>query len=81
MTFKEKYEAERRWSDKVMIMEIYHLTMSHRQKGWTLTKTATHFEVSVGLVSENLRLAKAMHKSDKFLRCETRQEALKKLNG
>ncbi len=62
-------------------MEIYHLAMTTREKRWTITKTAEHFNVSIGLVSENLRLAHAMHVDEKIIKCESRQEALKKLVG
>jgi hypothetical protein len=79
MTFKELYTNESTWHGKVTVMEIYHLTMCHREKGWTLTKTAKHFECSIGLVSENLRLAYAIHSDDKILKCESRQVALKKI--
>lgn len=81
MTFVEKYQRESTWHAKVIVMEIYHLTMNHRSKGWTLKRTAEHFNVSIGLVSENLRLAHALHINDKLLKCESRNEALKKLNG
>ncbi len=64
-----------------MIMEIYHLAMSSRERRWTISKTAAHFDVSIGLVSENLRLAHAMHEDAKIIKCESRQEALKKLVG
>jgi hypothetical protein len=62
-------------------MEVYHLAMSVRVSNWTISKTAIEFKVSVGLVSENLRLAQLIHKDEKILRCSTRQDALKKLNG
>jgi hypothetical protein len=78
MTFKARYNAETTWHGKVTVMEIYHLAMCQREKGWTITKTAEHFECSIGLVSENLRLAQAIHTSEKLLQCESRQEALKK---
>lgn len=79
MTFKERYQQEVTWHGRAMIMEIYHLAMLQRERGWNITKTAQHFEVSIGLVSENLRLANAMHVDEKIIKCETRQEALKKL--
>jgi hypothetical protein len=81
MTFKDRYSQESTWHGKVTVMEIYHLAMSQRVKGWTISKTAEHFECSIGLVSENLRLAQAIHSDEKFLKCESRQEALKRLNG
>lgn len=81
MTFKERYILETTWHGKAMIMEIYHLTMLSRVKTWTITKTAKHFGVSIGLVSENLRLAHAFHSDNNLMQCESRQDALKRLNG
>lgn len=81
MTFLERYAQESTWHGKVLVMEIYHLAMAHRQRGWTITKTAESFGCSIGLVSENLRLAHAIHVNEKILKCESRQDALKKLNG
>ena len=81
MTFPERYQQESTWHGKAMVMEIYHLTMTHHIKGWTIKLTAEHFGVSIGLVSENLKLAHALHINERLVKCETRQEALKKLNG
>ncbi len=81
MTFLEKYNQETTWYGKATVMEIYHLAQTIRHKGWTISKTAQAFEVSVGLVSENLRLAQAIHVNERILKCESRQEALKRLNG
>lgn len=81
MTFLERYNSETTWHGKVMIMEIYHLAMSSRSKNWTITKTAEHFQVSIGLVSENLRLANALHVDHNLFSLLTRQDALKRLNG
>lgn len=81
MKFHEKYHQESTWHGKAMIMEIYHLAMSNSDDGWTIKHTARDFGVSTGLVSENLRLAVAIHKNESIMKCETRQEALKKLNG
>jgi hypothetical protein len=81
VTFTEKYYAETTWHGKVLVMEIFHLAMSVRASDWTLRKTAQEFGVSVGLVSENLRLAQLIHRNEKILKCNTRQDALKKLNG
>lgn len=59
-------------------MEIYHLAMSHREKGWTQTNTARDFNVSIGLVSENLRLAHLIHSHSNIIHCKSRQEAIEK---
>lgn len=61
-------------------MELFHLAMCHREKGWTIGKTADSFNVSIGLVSENLKLAHAFHEFDGLMTHRTRQEALKWLN-
>lgn len=81
MTFVEKYSNESTWHGKALVMEIFHLAMIHRVKGWTVTKTAEEFQCSIGLVSENLRLALAIHSNDKILQCKSRQDALKHLNS
>jgi hypothetical protein len=62
-------------------MELYHLAMSQREKGWTITKTAQQFNCSIGLVSENLKLASAIHIKPSLLKIESRQDALKRING
>lgn len=79
MTFKEKYHKEDTWYGRVMVMELYHLTMTHRIKRWTLAKTAEYFECSVGLVSENLKLAHAFHINHELIKFDTRQQALDKI--
>lgn len=81
MTFLEKYQACETWHEKVIVMGLYHLAMSSRNKGWTLVKTAEDFGCSIGLVSENLKLAHAIHNNERLMKCSSRQEALKKLNG
>lgn len=79
MTFLEKYNEEKTWFGKVIVMEIYHLTMTHRLKNWTITATAEQFGCSTGLVSENLRLAQAIHFDSKVIEIPSRNEALRKI--
>lgn len=62
-------------------MEIYHLAVLTKFPDWTIAKTADVFNVSIGLVSENLKLALAMHTDHNLHRCESRQQALKKVKG
>ncbi len=81
MTFLEKYNSESTWHGKALVMEIYHLAMRSRSKNWTITQTATDFGVSIGLVSENLRLANMIHNHPKILECPSRQDAIRKMNG
>ena len=79
MNFKDRYSIEDTWHGKVMIMEIYHFAMRHREKEWKLIQTADYFDVSIGLVSENLQLALAIHTNEAILKCETRYAALHKI--
>jgi hypothetical protein len=79
VTFQEKYRQCSRWQDKVTIMNLYHgLALSHYST-WTIRQTASVFDVSIGLVSENLRLASALDAGSTVINCTTRQEALTKL--
>ena len=78
-TFREKYEACKTWQEKVMVMEIFHMASKMKDCRWTLSMTAEIFNVSVGLVSENLRLADALHRQPKLMKVETRADALNKI--
>jgi len=81
MTFLERYQQEDTWHGRAMIMEIYHLAMRVKIRNWTISKTAAHFNVSIGLVSENLRLAHAIHADPSLIKIATRQLALKKVGS
>lgn len=80
MTFVERYRIADRWQDKVLVMNLYHTAATEMNDGWTIKQTATVFEVSIGLVSENLRLADAIDKGSDITKCATRQEALTKVD-
>lgn len=79
MTFVERYQVAETWVDKVLIISIYHTAMTRGSSEWTIRKTASVFEVSVGLVSENIRLANAIDSGLPITECNTRQEALTKI--
>jgi hypothetical protein len=79
VTFLDKYKEAATWYDKAAVMEIYHLAMCQRDKTWTVGKTAQYFECSIGLVSENLKLAHHIHSQPKLLKISTRQDALRKI--
>jgi hypothetical protein len=80
MTFVERYRIADKWQDKVLVMNLYHITATKISKDWTIRKTATVFEVSIGLVSENIRLADEIdHNNFEVTNCATRQDALSKL--
>jgi hypothetical protein len=75
-----KYRGEDRWWGKVILMEVYHLSMQSSNTDWTLTDTAKYFDVSVALVSENIKLAKAMHVQKGIIHCKSRVEALRRVS-
>lgn len=80
MTFIERYDGEDTWYGKAIVMGIYHTVMTQKDKTWSLRDTAEYFECSIGLVSENIRLAKALDQPERgLLLCKSRVEALKKL--
>lgn len=81
MTFLERYNQETTWQGKATVMGLYHLAMKQRHKSWTITLTAEYFGVSIGLVSENIQLADAMHKWEIIGKQRTRNEALRCLAG
>ena len=81
MTLREKYYRVNSWSDKVTVMELHHLRMKHQNPKYTISQTALYFGVSLGLVSENLRLASLMHTTPEILHCANRQEALKYISA
>lgn len=79
MNHRERYANEPTWHGRVTIMELYHLTMSFHDSNWTLKRTAEFFNVSISLVSENIRLGYAISLDPDLLNCKTRIEALKKV--
>ena len=79
MTFLDRYHNEERWWAKVTYMEIYHLFMTSCDKKWTIQDTADIFEVSKSLVSENLKIAEAIHNDSTIMDCESRNEALRRI--
>ena len=62
-------------------MGLFHITMRERDPHWSVTSTANYFDCSIGLASENIKLADAIHSHPKILRCETRQDAIKFLGS
>lgn len=75
MTFRERYERSESWSEKVTIMELFHIQMKERQH-WNMRKTAKYFDVSLALVGENIRLARAIHANEKVAELKDRKTAL-----
>jgi hypothetical protein len=85
LTFKEKYnEPNLTWQQKAILIALYHTVMHERYSTWTLRDTAIHFEVSIGLVSENIKLAKYIDNlkyGKKLMKLDTREKGLKYIYG
>jgi hypothetical protein len=73
---KEKYNSTQSWSEKVRIMGLYHLCQLEINNKWTIQNTANYFKVSMGLASENLRLAELFTDFPDLANQETRKDAL-----
>lgn len=52
---------------------------ANKNQIWNLAKTAAVFNVSVGLVSENLKLANAIHLNEDVMNEPNRQAALDRI--
>jgi len=73
MTYKEQYQKHDTWQDRVRIMNLFHCLQVAKQKKWGMKETSVYFEVSIGLVSENLLLARNL---DKCKHIEFRNDAI-----
>jgi len=80
-TFKEKYDNEVRWPGKIIIMELYHLTQLHHNPKHTCAMTAKYFGIGKSTVSENLKIAKAIHDGNPIDKLKTREEASCAINN
>lgn len=83
VTWLDRYNSSETWHEKCLIMALYHLTMRNNMKSsWTITNTAEYFNCSRGLVSENLKIAKAIDEDIIDLnKCLTRQSALDRIKN
>lgn len=79
MDYLERYQKETQWYYRVILLEVYHIHMASKMPGWTVTKTAGYFKISISLVSENLSLAEAIHQHPELMNCESRSKALKQM--
>lgn len=78
MDYKEQYEHEKIWHKKINIVAACHLEHCVKHKDWSITKTAKLLDLSIGTISENLRIAELIDKNPKLIeRCNNRKEALR----
>jgi len=82
MTFQEKYDSCKTWHEKVIVMRLFFLTMKHRDRKYTVLQMSKDTGYSLGLISENLKLAEAIDKYPRILeKCDSRQKALTYIRG
>lgn len=81
MNIKEKFDSETDWRRKALLVELFHSVMLLKHNGeWDVRKSASAIGRSVGLISENIQLAKAI-KEGKLDKCDSRNKALKLIRG
>ena len=76
MTFKEKFKSCSTWQERAVVVTFTHRLLLIRKKKWTIRKTAKYLEISIGYVSESMKLAKRLDEVNHFA---TRKDALTKL--
>lgn len=77
--FKKQYESSSTWQQRVIILSLFHSTQCIKNKNWNMKQTAAHFCISIGLVSENIRLAKEIQgpKCEELMKAKSREDGLK----
>ena len=78
--FKAQYLTAETWQQKVMLISLFHSAMCiQKPREWNMKMTAAHFSISIGLVSENIRLTKEMNgpKGEELMKCKCREDGLK----
>lgn len=77
---KHEIRFERRWQERAQLILRYHLYQcgersDKRNNKWRISDTAGELDLSIGAVSENIHLARAI-RTNPELKLKTRDEAL-----
>lgn len=80
MTFLEALKQEKIWHKRALMINFYHNLMLLKKKNWNMRKTAKRLEISLGMVSESIKLAKAVV-DNKEIEMMTRKNALQKIKS
>jgi len=78
MTYQEALRKEKRWARRAIIINLCHKSMQLRRKKWSMRLTAKKLSISLGAVSEGIKLANALL-DDSSLEFLCREDALKKI--
>lgn len=79
-SIKQQIRDERRWHLRCDFIFTFHILMGEMKEGirgdkWRVEDTAKELNLSVGYISESIKLAKALRKNDK-LKYFSRENAL-----
>jgi hypothetical protein len=78
----QKFYDETGWKDKCLLLEIIHIKMKQSRRGrWRIKDTAKMLKLSVGLVSEDLQLARALTNEVLSSNVKSRNQAIKQIRG
>jgi hypothetical protein len=78
MTYREALTKEKRWSRRAHLINIFHSKMLLKRRKWNMRLTAKYLSISLGQVSEGIRLAKALN-DNANIEGMNRDEALKSI--
>lgn len=76
MTFKERLSNETDWKKRVHIIGLFHYSMVLKNKKWRVKDSARSLGISIGQVSEDLKLCRLIEKYPILENCMTRKDAL-----
>lgn len=82
---KEEIKKERRWNMRCLAILAFHTTMQAtrdnvRNYKWKIEDTASELKLSIGYVSESIKLAKAIGQNNSLIFL-SRDEALKRIRN
>jgi hypothetical protein len=77
----ERFQKETDWKDKCLLLEIIHIKFKQSRRLWRIRDTARLLKLSVGLVSEDLQLARALTSEQIDNNVKSRNQAIKSLRG
>jgi len=76
----DRIKTEKNWYQKCHLIYIYHqfkVGSSKRPNKWTIKNTAIELGLSVGFVSESLKIAESQVTKE----CKSRNDALKRIRS
>jgi len=80
MTYQEALQKERRWDKRAILISLYHGRMLLKNTKWNQRRTARKLGISLGAISEAIKLAKALTEEPELKNLK-REEALAKIKN